>query len=160
MANATLLFIYCVTEATGTDLEVIEAIASLPERIVPSELGFSTVVEAIQSLPGVIAAIDMARSDPDNLYITTNTNGGLNNSIWPGSGNTQDFLAGQSNSPQISIEFSFSLNISLWDRDEVSPDDLLGSITIFETEQGQGEITKKAFSIVEHSYYYLTYIVE
>jgi hypothetical protein len=160
MATATLLLLYCVKEATGTDLSVIEAIASLPEKIVPSELGFSNVLDAIQSLPGVIAAIDMARSDPDNLYITTSTEGDIGNSIWPGSGNTQDFQAGQSNSPQIAIEFSFSLNISLWDYDTSSSDDLLGSITIFESEQGQGEITKKASSVVEGSYYYVTYIVE
>jgi hypothetical protein len=164
MATATLLFIYCVKEATGTDLSAIQAIASLPEKIVPSEFGFSNILDAIQSLPGVIAAIDMARSDPDNLYITTSTEGNIDNSIWPGSGNTQDFQAGQSDSPQVAIEFSFSLNISLWDKDEGgvfgSDDDLLGSITIFETEQGQGEITKKAFSVVEGSYYYVTYIVE
>jgi hypothetical protein len=159
MATATLLLIYCVKEATGTDLSVIDAIASLPEKVVPSEFGFSNVLDAIKSLPGVIAAIDMARSDPDNLYITTSTEGDIDNSIWPESGNTQDFQAGQSDSPQIAIEFSYSLNISLWDYD-TSSDDLLGSITIYETEKGQGEITKKAYSIVEGSYYYVTYIVE
>lgn len=159
MATATLLLLYCVKEATGTDLSVIEAIASLPEKVVPSGFGFSNVLDAIRSLPGVIAAIDMARSDPDNLYITTSTEGDIDNSIWPGSGNTQDFQADQSASPQVAIDFSYSLNISLWDYD-TSSDDLLGSITIYETEKGQGEITKKAYSLVEGSYYYVTYIVE
>lgn len=113
MATATLLLLYCVKEATGTDLSVIEAIASLPEKVVPSGFGFSNVLDAIRSLPGIIAAIDMARSDPDNLYITTSTEGDINNSIWPGSGNTQDFQADQSASPQVAIDFSYSLNISL-----------------------------------------------
>jgi hypothetical protein len=158
MATATINMIYCVQQATGTDVAVNEAIASLPEKIVPAELGASSVLDAVRSLPGVISAIDTARADPDDLYVTTDTQGSVDNAIWPGSGQTVDMQAGQSVTPGIAVNVAFSQNISLWDED-VSGDDLLGSVTIMESEQGQGEIGKLAKSTVEGSFYYIVYTV-
>ena len=114
--------------------------------------------DVVASVAGLIAAIDAVRSDPDNLYITTNTEGVIENSIWPG-GEDDPAVAGFSiRQPQIDIDFDNRVNISLWDEDAGS-DDLLGSITIEETERDQGEITRFAFSTVESSAYYITYTV-
>jgi hypothetical protein len=67
---------------------------------------------------------------------------------------------GQSQAPGLSVPIPFySQNISLWDYDVVSADDLLGSITMFELDRGLGPITKKAYSLVEFSCYYVTYEV-
>jgi len=160
MPTATITTIYCVQQATGTDFAVNEAIAALPEQILPAEYGGLPALAAIQALPGVVGAIDTARADPDDLYVTTNTNGGRENAVWPGSGRDVQMQAGQSESPGITVEFSGSQNISLWDYDSVSDDDLLGSVTILESEQGQGEITKLARSTVEGSGYYVVYTVD
>jgi hypothetical protein len=160
MATGTISMIYCVHQATGTDIGVNEAIAGLPEKILPEELGGVRALEVIRALPGVIAAIDTARSDPDDLYVTTNTDGGRDNAIWPGAGRDVKMQADQSVAPRITVPFSGSQNISLWDYDSVSDDDLLGSVTMFESEQGQGEIAKLAKSTVESSYYYVVYKVD
>jgi hypothetical protein len=159
MATATIKMIFCVQQATGTDFAVNAAIAALPEKIVPGQFSGSRLLDAVRSLPGVISAIDTARADPDDLYVTANTEGVIDNAIWPGSGNTVDMQAGQSVTPEIAIDFSHSQNISLWDED-TSGDDLLGSVTIMETEQGQGEIAKLAKSSVEGSVYYVFYTVD
>jgi hypothetical protein len=160
MTTATITMIYCVQQATGTDFAVNEAIAGLPEKIVPAELGVSNLLEAVQSLPGVISAIDTARSDPDDLYITTSTVGSVDNAIWPGPGSTVPMQAGQSQAPQFGVDFTGSQNFSLWDRDSISDDDLLGSVTVLESEQGSGEIAKRAASNVEGSVYYVSYTVD
>lgn len=159
MPRATITMIYCVHEATGTDLSVNQAIAGLPERL-PREFDVLGLFGVITALPGVISAIDTARADPDNLYVTTSTEGGIANSIWPESGSTRDMQAGQSNHLGIVVDFVGSQNISLWDWDEFSGDDLLGSVTILETDLGQGEIAKLAKSLVEQSYYYVLYRVD
>ncbi|XER99907.1 hypothetical protein HEP87_57180 [Streptomyces sp. S1D4-11] len=48
-----------------------------------------------------------------------------------------------------------SQDIFLWDFDDVSADDLLGSVTISEDELGSGSLSKLAHSDEEHSYYYV-----
>jgi hypothetical protein len=158
MRTATITTIYCVQQATGTDMGVNHALTALPEKIVPG--AFMPVLEAIRALPGVIGAIDVARSDPDNFYVTTNTNGGRQNAIWPGPGGDVQMQAGQSVAPQLPVQVSGSQNISLWDYDSTSDDDLLGSVTMLESEQGQGEIAKLAKSMVESSFYYVVYRVD
>jgi hypothetical protein len=158
MATATITMIYCVHEATGIDLGAIEAIATLPAKVVPEEFGGS-LLQAIKALPGVLAALDAAQAAPDDLYVTTSTKGDIDLAIWPGSGETVPMRADQSQAPFIAIDFQGSQNISLWDHD-VSGDDHLGSVTILEREQGEGEIAQLAKSTVEQSYYYVFYRVE
>jgi len=101
---------------------------------------------------------------PTTLYVTASTEGELSNGIWPLDDNdeptTVDIQAGQSVAPDVSVDFDFSQNISLFDFDTVSADDLLGSITMLESELGAGPITKLAVSQVEGSAYYITYSVE
>jgi hypothetical protein len=104
--------------------------------------------------------MESARSDPDNVFITTDTSGDLDNSIWPPGNTTVDMQAGQSVAPGIMIPVSFSQNLSVWDEDSASGNDHLGSVTIFESERGAGEIAKLAKSEVESSYYYVTYRVD
>ncbi|WP_062356711.1 hypothetical protein [Herbidospora yilanensis] len=158
-ANATIRQIWCLRHATGTDFGVVESLTGLvPEKLL-SDLNGETLAGFIKGLPNVVAAIDGARSDPDNLFVTTSTSGDLNDSIWPPGNETVDMQADQTQAPGIVVPVDFSQNISLWDHD-FSDNDLLGSITIFESEQGTGDIAKLAKSEVESSYYYVTYSVE
>jgi hypothetical protein len=92
--------------------------------------------------------------------VTSDTAGGVDNAIWPGAGTTQDTQAGQSHNPNLALEFSDNTNVSLWDYDWASDDDLLGSVTIYESEAGTGEIAKLASSAVEGSAYYVVYQVD
>lgn len=163
---ATISTIFCVQQATGVDSVADQAfadfLAGLSEVLLPGELG-DQPIEAIRSLPGVLAAIDAARSDPDNLYVTAVPNAGRENAIWPPPDVEVEMQAGQSVAPDIRIEFDASQNISRFDEDPgiiSSDDDLLGSITIFASEQGQGLTARLAASRVEQSVYYIFYRVD
>lgn len=160
MPTATVTLIYCVRQATGTDASVNAAIAQLPEMLLPEQLEGVSVTAAIRALPGVINTIDAARSDPDDLYLTVDTTGDRDLAIWPAAGENIEIQAGQSISPDLSIEFEHSQNLSLWDYDSSSDDDLLGSVTMFANEAGAGEIVKLAKSDIENAYYYVAYQVD
>lgn len=161
-ATATILNVHCVKEASGTDLGSLspalqEAFNSVLPRVLPAG---ERPGDVVASVVGLISAIDAARSDPDNLYITTNTEGAIANSIWPGADATQPLQASQSVQPHVDVEFVNRVNLSLWDEDSAfDSDDLLGSITIEEAERDAGEITRFALSPVESSAYYITYTV-
>ena len=159
MPVANIATIFCVQQATGTDSAVNEAILSLPELLMPQEFG-DMPINVIRALPGVVSAIDTARSDPDDLYITTGTASGRASAVWPGNDSTVPVQAGQSFTPGLSFQFEDSQNLSLWDYDSASDDDLLGSVTLFASEQGQGEIAKLARSTIENSAYYVVYRVD
>jgi hypothetical protein len=159
-ATATILNISCLRHATGTDAGVNQALADLAPSIPFEELGGISLLDFVTALPGVLAAVDSARSDPDNLYMTAETSGGLANAIWPPDGTTVDMQAGQSRAPGVTVPVSYAQNISLFDHDWPSGDDLLGSVSIFESELGAGELSKLAKSDVESSYYYITYRVD
>lgn len=158
MATVRLLMLFCVRHASGTDFGATQAIAGLADFIPASQFG-SPLSSVISNLPQVIAAIDTARSDPDDLFVTTDTTGDFGNSFWPPGGQTQNFQAGQSATVMLDFEFAHSINFSLWDYDSSSPNDLLGSVTVFEQEAGTGEIAKLAKSDVEGSAYYVFYEV-
>ncbi len=163
MATATVKMLYCVRAATGVDSGVIQAIAdaisALPSAILPSELAGGDMKATLDGVAQTIFAIDTAGADPDDLYVTTGTEGDVDLAVWPGNGETQDVSAGQSVQPNITIDFEYAQNLSLWDYDTVSSDDLLGSVTMLAEEAGQGEIAKLATSDVEGSAYYVTYEV-
>jgi len=158
-ATATILEIWCLRQSTGTDLGVNQALTGLAAELVPDQLGGAALPDFVRQFPGVVEAIDSARSDPDDLYMTAGTEPGVENAIWPGGGATIPMAADQSKSPQVTVEFDFSQNISLWDKDVFS-DDHMGSIKIKESERGQGEQIKLAKSDVESSYYFITYQVD
>jgi hypothetical protein len=164
MPTATVQTILCVQAATGTDLGVNQAVLDAVMNLAPVIGGAEVpgnLLDGIRSLPQVIAAIDAARADPDNLFITTSTEGALDNAIWPSPGNTQDVNAGQSFEPGIVLPFEYSQNLSLWDDDGfLNGIDLLGSVTIYAEEQGRGSIAKVARSEVECSAYYVIYRVD
>ncbi|MFG3436820.1 hypothetical protein ACGF0J_06200 [Nonomuraea sp. NPDC047897] len=159
-ATATIQEIYCVRHATGTDAGANQALGDLASVVTESQLGSEPLSSFVRRFPGVVAAMDSARSDPDNLYITMDTSGDLDQSVWPPGHSTVDMQADQSRAPGLSVPVSHSQNISLWDHDGVSSDDLLGSITIREDERGVGQIAKLAKSDVESSCYYVTYRVD
>lgn len=157
MAFARVHTILCIRPATGTDFSVLQAIANLAETVLSTEIP-GPFLEGISSLPAVVQAIDVASADPDDLFITTLSDD-VDDAIWPGPGQTASVGAGQSFSPDLSFDFEFSQNISLFD-DDVSANDLLGSVTMFATEAGMGEIAKIAKSDVEGSAYYVLYQVD
>ena len=163
MTTARIKMIYCVSAATGVDSGVNQAIVNLAPTLDAGTLGADSSVAirtAVNAVPGLLEAIDTARQDPDDLYVTTNTAGGVANRVWPAEAETQPTQAGQSQNPEVALDFSGNLNISLWDYDSGSGDDLLGSITVLEAEAGQGDIAKLAASPVESSAYYVVYAVE
>ncbi|MFL9901313.1 hypothetical protein PQR75_29895 [Paraburkholderia fungorum] len=153
MANVVIRTLYCIREATGTDMGVNIAIANLPGTL-PAATGLGSIDAAVKAVPGLIAAIDGARGDPDDLYLTTSTERGLGNKVWPTDRETMPVGTGQSTAPNLALSFDGSLNVSLWDYDSGSRDDLLGSITVEESELGN-ELLKKAASDVEGSIYYV-----
>jgi hypothetical protein len=159
MAIATISTIFCVQQATGVDANLAAALTVLPQTIVLANVPIPGI-DFILALPGVLGAIDAARSDPDNLYLTTITQSGRENAIWPAPGQSIDIQATQSVAPNFTLDFISSQNLSLWDYDSVSDDDLLGSVTMFASEQGLGEIAKLAASTIENSYYYVFYRVD
>ena len=158
MPIATITIVHCVHEATGVDAPVLtELLQAIPAELFADTLG-SSLPDVIRAIPEVVRAVDVARSDPDDFFMTTKTSGDIEDSIWPPGQKTVDLQAGQSVTPQVSITFDRAVNISLWDED-VSDNDLLGSILIFAEEAGRGEIVKLAHSAIESSYYYVFYEV-
>ena len=162
MPTATVQTIYCVQAATGTDFAanqaLVNAIMGLTPQFTQNDFA-SSLLQGIKSLPSVLAAIDAVRADPDDLYITTDTEGDVDNAVWPLPGNTKEVNAEQSFEPGLVLPFEYSQNLSLWDSD-VSGDDLLGSVTMTADEQGIGEIAKIARSDIEGSAYYVIYRVD
>lgn len=161
MPTATISTVFCFQPASGIDGPVNSAILNLVPNAfaLDDPLGRPTA-DVIKAMPGVLQAIDNARTDPDQLYITTDTAGGRANAIWPGPGAMQDMQAGQSNDVDLTLDFNHSLNLSLWEYDSGSADDLLGSVTLYASEQGSGDQVKKAYSTVEGSCYFVTYRVD
>jgi hypothetical protein len=163
MATATILQIYCVKEATGTDLGALAAPLEQALSLLPPVLtGGVDPQAAVGSVVNLVEILDQVRSDPDNLYVTTTSEGDIDNAIWPGDGNVVDIQQGQSVFPNLAVEIpAFGQNISLWDKDSfLDPDDLLASIAMFEAEQGSGVLSKLGRSQVEGSVYYVTYQVD
>jgi hypothetical protein len=158
MATATIHTIFCAHEATGTDIHLLKALFErLPVGLFGNIIG-GVLLDTIKALPEIIKLVDLARSDPDNVFMTTGSDE-IKDAIWPGGGKTVDLGAGQSAAPNVSVEFTSSLNISLFD-DDASANDKLADVTIFESERGKGEIAKFGSSKVEMSAYYVIYSVE
>jgi hypothetical protein len=158
MPTATIQTIRCVRSASGIDSGVFESFARLPLTVLPSEL--DAAIAAVKALPGVLAAIDAARADPDNLYITAQTTADRDLALWPAPGRDVSMLPDQSVAPSVSLDFDHSQNLSLFDHDIVSADDHLGSIMMSADEQGKGEVARLASSSVEGSVYYVIYRVD
>ncbi|MFO1090475.1 MAG: hypothetical protein U1E46_12960 [Hyphomicrobiales bacterium] len=160
MATATIKAAFCVRPASGTDLGGVAAVAELADEILASDFGPGALFPKLSSIPGIIAAIDRERDDPDNFYITLGTEGDVSQRVWPTDRETVPLRGGQSVAPDLEIEFDSFQNVSLWDFDTVSRDDLLGSITLSADESGQGEKAKLAKSDIEGSVYYIVYEVD
>ncbi|MFE6039357.1 hypothetical protein [Streptomyces sp. NPDC056452] len=155
-ATATILDVYCVHAATGTDSAANSAVAAFASKI---PLGGTTLEALVQSVPEALTAIDASRNDPDDLYITTSTQGDLSQAIWPGNGSAGSVGSGQTQPLGVAVPVEGAQNLSLWDHD-LSGDDLLGSIRIEEMELGEGPIAKVASSPVEGSVYLVNYRVD
>jgi hypothetical protein len=167
-ATATFKMLYCVQAATGTDFGAIQALAGIPEKLDLASFDGDLIRGVAAAIPDVVAALDSAGDDPDELFVTTSTEGELENAIWPepdgaGEQTPVPIRAGQSVTPFVEIEVRFSQNVSLWEADLgflSSDNDLLGSITILESEQDEGDIAKVASSTVERSVDFVSYSVD
>ncbi|MFE9604395.1 hypothetical protein [Streptomyces hokutonensis] len=84
---------------------------------------------------------------------------GADHAVWP-SDSTFSAAAGAQIPLGIQLTVDGSQEVFLWDQDDVSADDLLGSVTISEDEQGGGSLSKLAHSEEERSYYYVQYHVD
>lgn len=157
MTTLLIRTIYCMSPATGTDGAVNAALADLPAYVL-SDLGEATIARTLAGVRELIGAVDAARADPDDLYLTSGTEGDRSQAIWPGAGQSVPMRAGQSVAPNVEVAFNGTQNISLWDYDSVSRDDLLGSVTASRDEAGK-ELLKPARSQVEGSVYYVQYAV-
>lgn len=159
MPNLSIEMLYCVTAATGVDGAVNVAIARLAPTL-PGAAAVEGIQKAVAQVPGLIQAIDQARQDPDNLYLTLGDARGSENAAWPGQRARLPMQGAQSTALNVEHEFAHSVNISLWDYDEFSDDDLLGSVTALAEEAGRGPIAKLATSPIEGSAYYVVYHVD
>ncbi|GII94939.1 hypothetical protein [Sinosporangium siamense] len=159
-ATATIETIWCLRQGTGADSDVNQALCDIIPAFFLEEIGERSLADFVKGLPGVARAMDSAHDDPDDLYLTADTSGKLDHSIWPPGYTTVDMRADQSVAPGLCIPVSHTQNLSLWDHDIGSGDDHLGSITIFEAERGGGELVKLAKSDDESSYYYIKYRVD
>lgn len=156
MATATIENVFCIRPSSGTDFDVLTALANLAASIVPDVFQLD---ESIKSLPAVAAAIDTAGEYADDLYFTKTTYGGLDNSFWPLDRETMQVETGTSALVNRSIEVELPQNVSLWDED-LSGDEHVGSIQIEDADQGQGSVTKLAKNDAQGSAYYVTYRVD
>ncbi|MER5207625.1 hypothetical protein [Streptomyces sp. NPDC002825] len=156
MAKATIENVFCVRPSSGTDLDVLTALANLAASIVPDVFQLD---ESIKSLPAVAAAIDTAGEYPDDLYFTKTPYSGLDYSFWPPDRETVQVQTGASQPVNWQIDVEFPQNVSLWDED-LSGHEHLGSIQIDESDQGQGSVTKLAKNEAQGSAFYVTYRVD
>jgi hypothetical protein len=149
MATAFTQQICCVRSASGVDSGVFEAFVKLPAKIAPGEM--EQVIGAVEALPGVVEAIDTARYDPDNLYLTVTTQPGRDEALWPGSRAVIEMRSGQCAAPNVSLDCEGRRNLLLSDDDKASRDDHLKSIMIDAIEAGQGVVGRLTSSQVEGS---------
>ncbi|WP_232667458.1 hypothetical protein [Pseudonocardia sp. TRM90224] len=156
MATATVIRVWCLTSSAG--VEALDAFAGLDRTIRPEQLDGLVLDEFVMAKPGVATAIDNARPEPDNVFLTVDTSGDIDQALWPGAGGTVDMSAGQSVWPGVSVAAPATL--SIYDHDRISASDLVGAVTILLDESGAGEITKLAISVAERSAYYVTYRVD
>ncbi|MBP1845889.1 hypothetical protein J2046_004163 [Rhizobium petrolearium] len=157
MATARIYMIHCVRHSSGTDFSTSQALSGLAGEVFASEF-VDPLLEAIKALPAVIAAIDTARDDPDNLFMTFGSDD-ISEAFWPGAGQYTDLQAGMSAEILLDFSVDYSQNVSLWDYDNPSGNDHMGSVTLYASEAGQGEKAKLAKNEVEGSAYYVLYEV-
>ncbi|OIJ63715.1 hypothetical protein [Streptomyces mangrovisoli] len=158
-ATATIDEIVCLRPSTSTDFSLAGVIDGLLQPVYNLVPGGS-VLQQVTGNPDVGQMIQSALDDePDDLYVTTDSNAGADHAVWPG-GSTFSAGAGAQIPLGVQLTVDGSQDVFLWDQDDVSADDLLGSVTITEDEQGSGSLSKLAHSEEEHSYYYVEYHVD
>ncbi|MEU8679521.1 hypothetical protein [Streptomyces sp. NPDC048560] len=164
MPTATIVELWCVKPATGTDFghltPHIQGLLSGFEKIFIDETG-QAVIATVRAIPGLVQALDEVRADPDSVYLTVNSASGLDNSVWPGNGETVDMNTGQVAHPSIAIPFDFSMSLTLMEKDSgiLNSDDPLGTIRIDGDDTDRGHVAQVASSNIEGSFYYVTYRV-
>ncbi|GAB7109956.1 hypothetical protein JCM4814A_82710 [Streptomyces phaeofaciens JCM 4814] len=159
-ATATIEEFICVRPATSTDFDLGAVVNTLLAPVY--ELPGAQLIDRLTGNVDVGRLIsDAANEAPDDLYATTTDSPGLDNRVWP-QGDPIEAAAGARIPVGVTFPVEGAATVFLWEKDD-SPfgnDDKLGSVTIDETEQGQGDLSKIAFSEEEKSCYYVSYHVD
>ncbi|MFJ2093276.1 hypothetical protein ACIOEW_29000 [Streptomyces sp. NPDC087901] len=157
-ATATIDEVVCLRPATSTDFDLASVVNGLLQPVY--QLPGAELVRHVSGIGDVGQMIQDALDEaPDDLYATSVPASGVDHAVWPSGETTVEAGAGNRFPVGITLPVDGSQDIFLWDRD-ASSDDLLGSITISEAEQGQGTLSKLAHSEEENSYYYVNYHVD
>ncbi|ANB04360.1 hypothetical protein SAM40697_0397 [Streptomyces ambofaciens] len=164
MPTATIVELWCLKPATGTDFghltPHVKNLLSGFEKIFIDEVG-QAATATVQAIPGLVQALDEVQADPDSVYLTVDATSGLDNSVWPGGGETRDMNKGQVAHPSVALPFDFSTSLTLWERDSfLDDDDPLGTVRIDTQDTDRGHVAQVASSEVEGSFYYVTYRVD
>src|SRR5690349_20368057 len=150
-ATATIEEFICVRPAPSTDFDLGAVINTLLAPVY--ELPGAHLIDRITGNVDIGRLIsDAANEEPDELYAKATDSPGLDNKVWP-PGDPVEAAAGQRNSVGYTFPMEGATTVFLWEKDG-SPfgnDDKLGSVVIDETEQGQGDLSKIAYSEEEKS---------
>ncbi|MFG3141653.1 hypothetical protein ACGFZA_36225 [Streptomyces sp. NPDC048211] len=158
-ATATIDEVVCLRPATSTDFDLASVVNGLLQPVY--QLPGAELIHQVSGIGDVGQMIQDALDEaPDDLYATSVPDSGVDHAVWPPGASTVEAGAGNRLPVGVTLPVEGSQDIFLWDRDDVSSDDLLGSITISEAEQGQGALSKLAHSEEEKSYYYVNYHVD
>lgn len=157
MPVATVARIFCIRPGRADAAGGVTT-AILPELIIPADDG--ATIDLIRRVAETVPAAEHALAAPDTLYLTAGRDGGREHVVWPGSGDPVTMWAGRSVSPELTLCFDDSHNLSLWGHCPAAGHDLLGSVRMFASERGQGELAKLARPRAEQGYYYVVYRVD
>lgn len=109
-------------------------------------------------IPGLVAAIDEARADPDQLYLSL-SNQERDRKIWPIGGDVVEINGGQIVRPNLRVPFNEVVDINFWEWDGGSDDDFLGRLTVDLTHVG-GVRYQVVSNPAEGNVYVVAYSVE
>lgn len=135
----------CLAVASGIDQAALTEVLNLSGDVTAAaanavgtsdpavSAGLNAATSVLRRVPAVAAAIDAARQDPDQLYLTRGNAEGRGNRIWPYGKQHERILNGQSaqfNNLNLPLGPIHRLNIGFWEYDSGSGDDYLGTLTI------------------------------
>jgi virginiamycin B lyase len=139
----------CKVVSSGTDAGLVQAAIDTIKGIAdvgaasapflgPEGAAIGKALEAgkglLQTIPGLISAIDKTLNSPDQLYLNL-SNDERQAKIWP-SGNYENINGGQIARPNLRVPFNDAIDVNFWEYDTGSDDDFLGRLTVDKSHAG------------------------
>ncbi|MDB9506312.1 hypothetical protein PN502_04210 [Microcystis aeruginosa CS-338/01] len=139
----------CKVVSSGTDAGAIQAVVDTVKKVAdvgagstsffgPTGAAVGAALQAAKALisvvPGLISAIDIARNDPDQLYLNL-SNQERAAKVWP-PGKYYNINGGQIVRPNLRVPFSDAVDVNFWEYDTGSGDDFLGRLTVDKSHAG------------------------